>query len=248
MANELEDLGGKPLMTTRWSLVARAADANAAVKRQALTELIEQYLPALRRHLIYRRRMDSSAADDVLQSFLTAKVLEKGILEHAQKSRGKFRSFILSALNRYAINHLRDQFAQKRGGGAVGPMADDFDAADGAVEPDAAFDREWARQVIRQSVDRVRDRCQAISRQDLWLIFETRILLPATEGAAPMSHEALVEKLGFATVRQVEKASAAVRKMYAECLRSVIAEYAVDDSDIEQELNDLREALSGRGS
>ena len=54
-----------------------------AAKREALSELIAQYRPALRSHLVLRQRMDPDKADDLLQSFLCDKVVEQNFVERA---------------------------------------------------------------------------------------------------------------------------------------------------------------------
>ena len=53
--------------TTHWSLVARAGRDATEVKRQALGELLVRYLPALRAHLVYGKRLSPEDADDLLQ-------------------------------------------------------------------------------------------------------------------------------------------------------------------------------------
>src|ERR1700677_2779450 len=84
----------RPFPVTRWSLVVRAADTDAGIKRIALTELLEKYLPALRSYLRLSKRLDADRADDLLQSFLASKVLDEDLIERADQRRGKFRTFL----------------------------------------------------------------------------------------------------------------------------------------------------------
>lgn len=100
--------------TTQWSLVARAADVDSGVKRQALAELLTQYLPALQCHLVYKMHLSVEQADDAIQAFLVSKVLEKGIIERASRERGRFRNFLLSALERFVKNRVRDEGRRRR--------------------------------------------------------------------------------------------------------------------------------------
>jgi len=231
--------------TTQWSLVARAADVDSGVKRQALAELLTQYLPALRCHLVYKMHLTVEQADDAIQAFLVSKVLEKGIIERASRERGRFRNFLLSAVDRFVKNRLRDERAQKRGGGGVSSLADDFDTPAAVAAPDAGFDAAWARDVLRQAVDRTRAECAATSRPEMWAVFEARILLPATEGVEPLEYEALVDRFGFSTPREASNVLTTAKRMFVRCLRSVIAEYADDESEVESELRDLYAALAG---
>jgi RNA polymerase sigma-70 factor (ECF subfamily) len=233
--------------TTHWSLVARAADVDPGVKRQALAELLTQYLPPLRCHLVYKMQLTVEQADEAIQAFLVSKVLEKGIIERASRERGRFRNFLLSALERFVKNRLRDERAEKRGGGGVSRLDDDFDTPASGAAPDAGFDAAWAREILRQAVDRTRAQCAVASRPEMWAVFEARILLPATEGVAPLEYGALVDRFGFATPREASNVLTTAKRMFVRCLRSVIAEYADDDSEVESELRDLYAALAGRG-
>src|SRR4051812_38640775 len=85
---------------TQWSLVARAGQPPAEA-RAALDVLLRRYAPALRAHLLLDRRMsgDRSKAEDVLQGFVADKVLERNLIALADRERGRFRTFLLAALD-----------------------------------------------------------------------------------------------------------------------------------------------------
>lgn len=100
--------------TTRWSLVIKAGGPSDDPSRAALAELCQLYWPPLysflRRHGHSRER-----AEDLTQGFFV-QLLERRSIRAADPARGRFRSFLLTALQRYAINeHKRDTVA-KRGG------------------------------------------------------------------------------------------------------------------------------------
>ena len=84
--------------TTAWSLVAEAGQEDAGAKRDALDRLLRRYLPALRAHLIYRRRFAPERADDLVQEFVADKIVEKDLIARADQQLGKFRTFLLTAL------------------------------------------------------------------------------------------------------------------------------------------------------
>src|SRR5690606_37022898 len=112
-----ESISHQPMPTTHWSLVARAGHDDADVKRRALVQLIERYLPAIRSYLVHRKRLRVEDADDLLQGFLMSKVLEQDLLPRAEQDKGRFRTFLLTSLDRYIISEHRRQTAQKRSAG-----------------------------------------------------------------------------------------------------------------------------------
>src|SRR5678815_584864 len=100
---------GQEFPTTRWSLIERtqcADGAPVAAGRTAMGMVLTRYLPPLRAHLL-RRGIAADRVDDLLQGFIADKVLERDLLATADRERGRFRSFLITALNNYAANQLR---------------------------------------------------------------------------------------------------------------------------------------------
>ena len=111
----------KSFATTHWSLVAEAGGAASPECRAALATLCELYWYPLYA-FVRRKGYQAAEAQDLTQSFFT-ELLEKDRLQLADQQRGKFRSFLLGALNHFLANQRRADAAQKRGGGqAVLPL------------------------------------------------------------------------------------------------------------------------------
>jgi RNA polymerase sigma-70 factor (ECF subfamily) len=204
---------------------------------------MKRYAPAMRACLIARRRLQTHEADDLLQAFLTAKVVEEGFVGHADRNRGRFRTFLLTALDRFVSNELRRDRAQKRGFGAVGAIGDVDDLATGPG-PDQAFDAAWAREVIAQATRQMRDRCQSDGRSDVWSIFEARVLAPIADGGEPTPYEQLVTSLNLSSVSAANNLLVTAKRAFARALRAVIGEYESDPDAIEDEIHELARALS----
>src|SRR5438477_6642253 len=90
--------------STQWSLVGRAGRTSNEHRRDALGVLLHRYMPALRAHLVLAKRMSADHAEDLLQGFVADKIIEKNLLAQAEQARGRFRSFLLAALNHYVIS------------------------------------------------------------------------------------------------------------------------------------------------
>ena len=226
---------------------ARAGtDAAAETMREALGILLQRYLPALRAHLILHRRIEPDRADDLLQSFVSRKVLEQRLIARSDRTRGRFRSFLLKALDHYVIDQIRQQ--KSRGGAHVPAQLDDLqelDLADDAeVEPSQAFDRAWAKEVVAEAVRRMRLECERTQRPDLWGVFEHRVLAPSLHGAEPLPYERLVQEYKLDSPAQASNVLMTAKRTFARTLRGVIAESAEDDAELEQDLKDLKQILA----
>ncbi len=166
MAADWHD-GPRRFPTTSWSLVALAARHDDQKTREALGQLLTRYMPALHAHLVYSKGLTPDKADDVIQDFVAKKILERDLIGRADSDLGKFRTFLLSALDRFLLNCIRDARAKKRSAGeGVELLGERADLLSSDSEAPRAFDLAWARGVLREAIfqrwqDRSRDRQSA---------------------------------------------------------------------------------------
>jgi len=231
--------------TTHWSLVARAGQDATETKRQALGELLTRYLPALRAHLVYGKRLSPENADDLLQEFVATKILEKELIGRADADLGKFRTFLLTALDRFFIDRFREDRARRRSPGedrlrGLGDGAEQLQAQ----QTSDAFDLAWARNVIDQTVRVMRAECETSGRADVWGVFECRLLEPMLHGVEPIAYEDLVKRFGLQSPSQASNLLMTAKRTFARVLRGVVGEYARGSEEIEAEIRELLEILA----
>jgi len=238
--------GERRFPTTHWSLVARVGQDRAETRREALSELLIRYLPALRTHLICTKGFRPDEADDLVQGFVADKILEKDLISRADRDLGKFRTFLLAALGHFVINQYRDQQAKRRAprDAAVLSMKDQDGAAQSEPTPSEAYDVAWARSVIGEALQRMQLECQESNRADVWGIFEGRVLGPTLEGSEPVDYDTLIRRFNFQSPSQVSNVLVTAKRMYARVLQSVVGEYAQSREEIESEINELKKILA----
>ena len=239
--------GPQQFPTTHWSLVGRAAGrAGAGAGPVALAELMRIYLPALRAHLMGPMGVKRDRAEDLLQGFLADKVVEQNMIAAADPGRGKFRTFLLTALERFAIDAHRRESAAKRT--PKGKMLDveqfGHRAASGRHNPSHAFDRAWAGEVLSEVTRRLRAECQQTGRAHLWGVFEARMLQPIIDGAEPPSHEALAKKYNLPSAAHSANALTSAKRLFTRTFRAVVSEYAADEAEVDSEIRELWEIFS----
>jgi RNA polymerase sigma-70 factor (ECF subfamily) len=234
---------------TDWSLVGRAGHGGPEGRRQALELLLPRYLPALRAHLVHRRGLSADVADDLIQEFVASKILEKDLIGHARRNAGKFRTFMLTALDRFALNRLRHERAKKRSPehGRVVAVGEHVEQLARESHPAEAFHAAWAQRVISEALGRMQVQCERSGRCDLWAVFECRIVGPLLEGREPLDYGELVRRFGFRSPGQASNVLITAKRMYARTLRAVLAEYARDEEEVETEIEELRDILARCG-
>ncbi|MCX6907536.1 MAG: hypothetical protein NTY01_05780 [Verrucomicrobia bacterium] len=246
-ANPNNDADPRAFPPTHWSEVRRAAHPSQVWGEQALAALLSRYRPALKAHLMFVKRLSPDHAEDLLHDFIADKVLRHSLLAGSDPSRGRFRTYLLTALDRYVVSAHRRDAAQKRApeGGFV--ELEDFDAPAGDAAQTLAGDVEWARQVIAEALQRAQIECEATGRANFWNMFEVRVVGPLLRGEPPPAYETLVARLGFQSPLQASNALTTAKRIFTRMLREVVAEYSESPEAVEAELHDLRAILAQAG-
>ena len=88
--------------TTHWSLVLTAQDKASPASAEAMELLCRTYWYPLYAY-VRRQGQNSHDAQDLTQEFFS-RLLEKGYLHAAAAEKGRFRTFLLVALQRFLAN------------------------------------------------------------------------------------------------------------------------------------------------
>jgi hypothetical protein len=241
------DATGALFRSTHWSVVARASDADPAVRHAALTSLLSVYVPALSTYIRWHRRIPPDQLDDLLQGFVCDKVVADELFACADPARGQFRLFVLKSLERYIRRVHRHETAAKRSpaGGLLSLEGEDIADAPSSEEPaGASFDLAWARQVIQQAMRRMCEDCRKAGRDGLWALFEERVIKPSFEDTATVGYDELVQRLGLASAAEAANRLVTAKRLFARHLRAVIGEYTTGEGNVDEELRHLWDVFS----
>jgi DNA-directed RNA polymerase specialized sigma24 family protein len=233
--------------STHWTQILAAGEQEHQDGIEALDRLLRIYQNPLKAHLIRKYRVAEDQADDCLQEFFAERILKRGILQQADASRGRFRTFLLTALDNFCLNEIRNGRTQKRtpiGGFTSLDGLADREHPGSFSHPIEPFETAWALQVMEETRVRMRQECAGSDRLDIWEVFAGRILDPLLEGAARIPYDTLVDQFGYHSPDQAANILITAKRMFLRTLRSVVAEYARDQPEIEEEICDLRRILS----
>jgi hypothetical protein len=232
----------QPMPETRWSLIARAENGDTLVRREVLTDLLLRYTPALKAHLVLDKGVADHDTDDLLQAFIVDKMLEKWIIAAADRSRGRFRNFLLTALDNYVTSRHRYAKAAKRDPGNLEPLGENAPMGH-ALSLGEEFDVAWARQLLDRAIEQMKLQCHETNRPDVWEVFQARVLGPLFENAMPLPYGQLVARLGFDSPGQAASVLVTAKRTFVRVLRSLVKEYEMEDA-VDDEIADLRAILA----
>jgi RNA polymerase sigma-70 factor (ECF subfamily) len=225
--------------TTHWTLVLAAGQHASPASRQALATLCEAYWYPLYAH-VRRRGHRVEDAQDLIQEFF-ARLLEKDYLRLVDRTRGRFRSFLLAALDHFLAKEWRRAQTQKRGGRRIF-LSLDFQDAEGRygnepsheLTPDKLYERRWALTLIDHALARLR--AQFVQDDKLAVFNQLKDCLSGD--AARVRYRELATDLGM-TEGAIKVAVHRLRKECAQLLREEIARTVAGESEVDEELHDL---------
>lgn len=231
---------------TRWSLVLRAVGEQSPTAGSALDELCRAYWYPL---FCFARRRGLGVADaeDATQGFF-ARILQAETFAAANPAKGRLRTFLLTAFQRYLIDFDKHRFAQKRGGQA-GTLSLDSDEEHSRLDPadhrtpEKLFEQQWALAVLANTLATLEREWESQGRAETFA--ELRQFLSFDQEESPESYGAVAARLDMSP-GAVRLGVFRLRKRYREVLFAQIADTLSDPSSaaIAEEIRALYAALA----
>jgi len=226
--------------TTHWSVVC-AAGGEGEKSRNALEDLYQSYCYPVY-SFVRRRGYNRQDAQDITHDFFVY-LLEKDGFNRAAAGQGKFRTFLLRALE-FFLGHTDERArAQKRGGGAKIVFLDD-EAAEGAyqlIDPgltaEQIFDAQWAMMLIENTLDHLKLEMDQNGKGELYDELSGFLL-----GGEERSYLEVAQRTGL-TVSATKAAIYRLRVRYREILKAEVARTVASSADFDAEIRALQASL-----
>ena len=225
--------------TTHWTRVLEAAHSNADTDGSAFAELYLAYWYPLYAHA-RRRGLSPTEGEDVIQDFFSHLIHQQSFAR-LQREGGKFRSFLLSALENFLSGRRRKESALKRGGGQS-PLSLNAEEVESrfALEapdnetPESAFEKRWALALIEHATDRLRKDYAEADKSEFFTRIEN-YLQPDHSGP---SYATTAAQCGMSE-GAFKVAVHRMRQRYGELLREAVARTVGSSAEVDEELRYL---------
>lgn len=233
--------------TTRWSLVLHAGGTDPEQAKAALEQLCRSYwFPVYA--FVRRKGLDPDTAADLTQDFF-CKLLANGFVEGLTQEGGRFRSFLLTALNRFLINQWQKGQRAKRGAGAAVDSIEALIAERGeasylsemshADTPEKLFQRAWAEALLERVLNRLSEECT--DRQDQ----RFSVLKPfLASGEDPPALSEAAAQLGL-SLPAFKSLLHRFRQRYRELLLDEVSQTVGSRTEVAEEVRGLLQVLRG---
>ncbi len=229
--------------TTHWSRIAEACDLAAPGTREALASLCRSYWYPL--YLFIRRKgYQAEEARDLVQEYFV-RLLDGPVLAAADRTKGRFRTFLIADCTRFLSHQRARAQAQKRGGDRRIISIDAGDAEARYLRepghdltPERLYLRAWALTLLEAVLARLRGEYERAGRGDVF----QRLKDVLDGGPDALPYAAIAAELGM-TEAAIQAAVYRLRRRYGALLREEIAATVARPADVEAEIRDLFTAL-----
>jgi len=241
--------GSGRFKTTAWTVVLSAKDPDDTDFRTSLDYLVQTYWKPV--YLFVRSKGNPhDPAKDLTQEFF-ALFVEKNFLKTVDREKGRFRTFLLTALSRFLMNtHARDK-ALKRGGGlrpiqSLDALKDEdvgtgYEPQQGET-PEEAFNRHWARALLTRVFERLEEVCDAEGKRPYYDVLRMQFFDTLSDGRR-LSYKDIGDKLKISEL-DVTNFLHRAKRIYKDLLRDEIRSYVTSEQEVEEEIRDLWRCLS----
>ena len=202
----------------------------------ALEKLCQTYWYPLYSYL-RRKGSDPDKAQDLTQGFFY-RLIKENYLGAVDRKRGKFRSFLLAALNHFVSNQRDHDRAAKRGGGQPLLSLDDMDAENrfihepaSSLSPEKIFEKNWFLTLFEQALTRLSEEQKTAGKAELFEQLKPFVVEEAESG----DYNSAAARLNM-TPNAVAVTVHRLRDRYKKLVHEEVVRTVADPAEIEDEL------------
>jgi RNA polymerase sigma-70 factor (ECF subfamily) len=237
-------IGGhrEAFLTTHWSLI-EGIQAGDNRDSALIGLLLERYWKPVYCYL-RRRGYHNEQAKDLTQGFFHDVVLNRNLVGRADQAKGRFRTFLLHALNQYVINENAKETAGKRipRQRFVALEVADLPTVPSPIfesEPEDSYNYAWVSALMDQILETVRIRCCDEGLATHWCVFDERVVQPIFGNTDPPSLSDICAHHGIADPQQASNMIVTVKRRFRSALREHIRTTVVAEDQVDDELREI---------
>jgi RNA polymerase sigma-70 factor (ECF subfamily) len=221
-----------------------------ARRREVVDRILSRYWEPM---YYYLRRKGYKDAEKLVQEFCMKKVWERSLIQRARKAKGRFRTFLLTALRRYANDVDDYENAKKRK--PEKPLVPleklglgNLPEPPGGLTPERAFTYKEVSKLLDQVRGEVKEHYCRRGKATHWEVFREAVWAPIqTDEPAPSLAE-LCKKHGISDEAKASSMITTVRRRCAAVLWQIVRPTVSCDEEVDEEIRDLMRILSESGA
>ncbi|MHC4192266.1 MAG: RNA polymerase sigma factor [Planctomycetota bacterium] len=244
--HDYTDMGGtrETFLTTHWSLIEDVSSGDLDKNRALLGLLLNKYWKPVYCYL-RRKGYDNEKAKDLTQEFFYEAVFGRGLIQKADESKGRFRSFLLIALNRFLINIKQKETAQKRIPKDKLVPLDMVNSLElpqtvSTLAPEDSFNYAWVSSLLEDVLEEVEAKFHEDGKGVHWKVFYNRILQPIIDGINPPSLKEICERYEIKDDAKASNMIVTVKRRFQATLKKQLRDSVVSEEQVSSELEEIK--------
>ena len=238
------DMGGlrESFLTTHWSLI-EGIQKHQDKDRSLISLLLERYWKPVYCYL-RRKGYRNEEAKDLTQGFFHEIVLNRRLIERADASKGRFRSFLLHALDQYLIDRMRRESTQNHiPKEKLVPLeiANPPELPKIILErsPEDCFAYTWKSELLERTLSQVQADCEQQGLNTHWCIFRDKVLEPTLNKKESESMKVIAAKYGIKSESAAFNMLLTVKRRFKATLRTNLRITVLSEADIDEEWQEM---------
>jgi len=220
-------MGGKNYQfpATEWTKIL------SPLRRESVySELYAKYWKPLYFYL-RGRGFSNEEAKDLVQGFFTDKVLGQELIQKADRTRGRLRNFLLTAVRNYAIIIHRGRRPQQG-------LDEKAERPTKGGDPETEFNRAWADDLLQEVLKELKTECFRKGKTVHWKLFQEWLLEPDVEANNARLANIGV-KHGIANASKAYNMISNIKERFRAILRNHLAPLVDSDEEVDREIADF---------
>jgi hypothetical protein len=177
------------------------------------------------------RGFSNEEAKDLVQGFFTDKVLGQELIQKADRTRGRLRNFLLTAVRNYAIIIHRGRRPQRG-------LDEKAERPTKGNDPETEFNRAWADDLLQEVLKELKTECSRKGKTVHWKLFQEWLLEPDVE-ANNVRLADIAAKHSVASASRAYNMISNVKERFRAILRNHLAPLVDSDEEVDREIADF---------
>jgi len=249
-SDEYTSIGGTrgTFQTTHWTAIEKIGSDDDTYNRALIGDLLRTYWKPVYCYL-RQKGYGSEETKDLTQGFFHEIVLARKLIQQADHTKGRFRTLLLTALDRYLTSIHRRQTAQKRAPKDRLVPLEQIDLAAlpepiGELTSEESFNYAWVSELLDNMLVEVEAECRTRGMTVHWKAFDARILRPIMEGTEAPKLAEICNRFGIENGIKASNMIFSVKRRFQAALKRHLRQSVASDADIGEEIRELMRFLA----
>ncbi len=251
---EHTSMGGsvEAFLTTHWSVIDKIAADGDTPNQALINELLKKYWKPV--YCFLRQKgYDNEQAKDLTQGFFEEVVLKRDLIQRAEQARGRFRTFLLAALEQYLTRIHRKQTSRKRIPKDKLVQLEQIDPGElpepvDGLSPEQSFNYAWVSSLLDKLLAEVQAKCLTDDKELHWQVFQDRVLRPIMENTRAPSLKEICDKYSIEDEKKASNMIVTVNRRFRATLKRHLRRSVTGDTEVDEEWHELMQMFCEKGA